>query len=111
MRHKLWLLALLCASCGPCDEEVRDREDAKFFGLRAAHTYTKVAVEAPSEAPPSMSVQDTEPCKGYRAIVTRTGGPCALEQGANKDCTRATCPNCAEYVPAYAAAGAIPGCL
>ena len=69
----------------------------------------KPAVTAAEPTP--QSAQDMEPCKSFRATVAETGGPCALEQGAVKECTPQTCPNCAKYVPAYASAGQIPGCL
>lgn len=103
--------ALAMSSCASPHDAKREMAELRDIGERAEQRgpYEKPVVEI--NAPPPQSVRETEPCKSFRAIVERTGGPCALEQGANKECTPQTCPNCAEYVSAYSSAGAIPGCL
>lgn len=116
--RRIAILSLLLAGCSllpwakPSAELASEASDLTDNGDRAekrAPYDDKPVVTVANPTP--QSVQDTEPCKSFRAIVARTGGPCALEQGAVSECTPAKCPNCAEYVPAYASAGAIPGCL
>lgn len=110
----LLCIALAMSSCAallPSHDPKKEMAELRDIGDRDEQRgpYEKPVVKI--NAPPPQSVRETEPCKSFRAIVERTGGPCALEQGANKECTPQTCPNCAEYVSAYSSAGAIPGCL
>lgn len=116
--RRLAILSLLFAGCSllpwakPDPTLAAEASELRDIGERAEKMgpyADRPAVEEVKTSP--QSVRDTEPCKSFRAIVERTGGPCALEQGAVSQCTPQTCPNCAEYVPAYASAGAIPGCL
>ena len=116
--RRIAILSLMLAGCSllpwakPSAELAAEASDLTDNGDRAekrAPYDDKPAVKA--EPPTPQSVQEMEPCKSFRATVAETGGPCALEQGAVKECTPQTCPNCAKYVPAYTEAGKIPGCL